>query len=99
MINYHGVKYSVPIQYVGKNITVIDDNTVIHLYYNKELIYSYKKNTKFKFNYKEDDYINILKNSSFNNQTENQINEFIKKNIYSLDGINIERNDKNDRRN
>lgn len=77
MINYHGIKYSVPIQYVGKNITVIDDNNVIHLYYNKELIYSYKKNTKFKFNYKEDDYINILKNSSFNNQTENQINEFM----------------------
>lgn len=99
MINYHGVKYSVPIQYVGKNITVIDDNNVIHLYYNKDLIYSYKKNTKFKFNYKEDDYINILKNSSFNNQTENQINEFIKKNIYSLDGINIERDDKDDRRN
>lgn len=99
MINYHGIKYSVPIQYVGKNITVIDDNNVIHLYYNKDLIYSYKKNTKFKFNYKEDDYINILKNSSFNNQTENQINEFIKRNIYSLDGINIERDDKNDRRN
>ena len=99
MINYQGIKYSVPIQYVGKSITVIDDNNVIHLYYNKNLIYSYKKNTKFKFNYKEDDYISILKNSSFNNQTENQINEFIKKNIYSIDGINIERDDNYDRRN
>lgn len=99
MINYQGIKYSVPIQYVGKSITVIDDNNVIHLYYNKNLIYSYKKNTKFKFNYKEDDYISILKNSSFNSQTENQINEFIKKNIYSIDGINIERDDNYDRRN
>ncbi len=99
MINYQGIKYSVPIQYVGKSITVIDDNNVIHLYYNKNLIYSYKKNTKFKFNYKEDDYISILKNSSFNSQTENQINEFIKKNIYSIDGINIERDENDDRRN
>ena len=99
MINYQGIKYSVPIQYVGKNITVIDENNVIHLYYNKDLIYSYRKNAKFKFNYKEDDYIDILKNSSFNTQTEEQINEFINKNIYSLDGINIEREEKNDRRN
>ena len=99
MINYQGIKYSVPIKYVGKNITVLDENNVIHLYYNKDLIYSYRKNTKFKFNYKEDDYIDILKNSSFNTQTENQINEFINKNIYSLDGINIEREKNNDRRN
>ena len=91
MINYHGIKYSVPIKYVGKNITVIDENNVIHLYYNKDLIYSYKKNTNFKFNYKENDYIDILKRSSFNTQTEEQINNFINKNIHSLDCINIER--------
>ena len=99
MINYQGIKYSVPIKYVGKNITVLDENNVIHLYYNKDLIYSYRKNTKFKFNYKENDYIDILKNSSFNTQTEEQINEFINKNIKSLDSINIEREEKNDRRN
>ena len=99
MINYQGIKYSVPIKYVGKNITVIDENNVIHLYYNKDLIYSYIKNTKFKYNYKENDYADILKNSSFNTQTEEQINEFINKNIHSLDGINIERDINNDRRN
>ena len=97
MINYQGIKYSVPIKYVGKNITVIDENNVIHLYYNKNFICSYRKNSKFKFNYKEEDYIDILKNSSFNKQTENQINEFINKNIHSLDGINIEREKNNDR--
>lgn len=94
MINYHGIKYSVPIQYVGKNITVIDENNVIHLYYNKDLIYSYKKNEKYKYNYKERDYIDILKNSSFNTKTEEEINKFINKNIYLLDGINIEREEK-----
>ena len=43
MITYHGIKYSVPISYVGKNITILDEDNVIHLYYNKNLIYSYKK--------------------------------------------------------
>ena len=91
MISYHGIKYSVPIQYVGKQLTVIDEDNVIHLYYNKELIYSYKKNTNFRYNYKEQDYIDILKRSSFNTKTEDEISEYIEKNLYSLDGIYIDR--------
>ena len=95
MISYHGIKYSVPIQYIGKPITVIDEDNAIHLYYNKELIYSYKKNTNFRYNYKEKDYIDILKHSSFNTKTEEEINEYIEKNLYSLDGIYIDKGDKN----
>lgn len=98
MISYQGIKYSVPLQYIGKSITVIDENNVIHLYYNKKMIYSYKKNTDYRYNYKEKDYIEILKNSSFDSKTEEEINEYIKKNLNSLDGINIEREDKDDRR-
>lgn len=95
MISYHGIKYSVPIQYVGKQLTVIDEDNVIHLYYNKELIYTYKKNSNFRYNYKEKDYIGILKHSSFNTKTEDEINEYIEKNLYSLDGIYIDKGDKN----
>ena len=91
MITYHGIKYSVPIQYIGKQITVLDKDNVIHLYYNKKLIYSYQKNKNYKYNYKEKDYIDILKNSSFNGKTEEEINECIEKNLYSLDGIYIEK--------
>ena len=90
MISYKGIKYSVPIQYVGKPITVINEDNVIHLYYNKFLICSYKKNTKYKYNYKKQDYIDILKHSSFDTKTDNEINEFINKNLNSLDGIYID---------
>ena len=96
MISYKGIKYSVPIQYVSKNIIVSEEDNVIHLYYNKNLICSYNKNTKCRYNYKEKDYIDILKHSSFNTKTDDEINEYIKKNLYSLDGINIERDDLND---
>ena len=99
MINYHGIKYSVPIKYVGKNISILEEDNVIHLYYNKNLICSYKKNSKYKYNYKKTDYLDILKNSSFETSTEKEIEDFISKNLYSLDGINIEREVKNDRRN
>ena len=67
--------------------------------YNKNLICSYKKNSKYKYNYKETDYLDILKNSSFETSTEKEIEDFISKNLYSLDGINIETEVKNDRRN
>lgn len=92
MITYQGIKYSVPIQYVGKQITVLDEDNVIHLYYNTKLIYSYNKSKKYKYNYKENDYVEILKNSSFDKKTNKEINEFINNNLKSMDLINIERN-------
>ena len=95
MITYKGIKYSVPIQYVGKQITVLDEDNVIHLYYNAKLIYSYNKNKKYKYNYKEKDYIDILKRSSFDYKTDQEIKEFIEHNLKSLDNIYIEKGEKN----
>ena len=97
MIKYNGIKYSVPIQYVSKQITVSEDDNFIYLYYNSKLINSYAKNTNCKYNYKENDYIDILKHSSFNNKTEQELNEYINKNLYSLDGVYIDKGEnKND---
>ena len=97
MIKYNGIKYSVQIQYVSKQITVSEDDNFIYLYYNSKLINSYVKNTNCKYNYKENDYIDILKHSSFNNKTEQELNEYINKNLYSLDGIYIDKGEnKND---
>ena len=96
MITYQGIKYSVPIQYIGKQITVLDENNVIHLYYNKNFIYSYNKNKKYKFNYKESDYIDILKHSSFDTKTDDEIRNYIDKNLYSLDRIYIDKGDENE---
>lgn len=93
MIKYHGIKYSVPIQYVGKDIIVSEEDNVIHLYYNKNLICTYQKNTNFKYNYKEEDYKDILKNSIFTNKNDIELQEYINKNLQSLDGIYIDKGD------
>lgn len=98
MISYQGIKYSVPIQYVGKELTVLEEDNVIHIYYSTDLIVSYKKNAKYRYNYKEKDYIDILKHSSFNNSTDEEIQKYINQNLKSLDGINIEKKEKNDDR-
>lgn len=50
-----------------------------------------EKDSNFKYNYKEKDYIDILKHSSFNSKTEDEINEFINVNLKSLDRINIDK--------
>ena len=91
MITYKGIKYSVPIHLVGKDITVLDEDNNIHLYYNSKCINTYQKNTTYKYNYKQDDYIDILKHSSFNDKTENELKEYIDKNLCSLDRINIDK--------
>ena len=96
MITYKGIKYSVPIQYIGKQITVLDEDETIHLYYNSKLIYSYNKSKKCRYNYKEQDYIDILKHSSFDYKTNNEIKEFIEHNLKSLDNIYIEKGEEND---
>ena len=96
MIKYHGIKYSVPIQFIGKDIIVSEEDNVIHLYYNKDFICTYQKNTNYKYNYKEKDYIDIVKHSVFKDKTDIELEEYINKNLNSLDGIYIYRSDKND---
>ena len=91
MITYQGIKYSVPIRYVDKYLSVLEDDEIISIYNITEFICSYKKNSNFRYNYKESDYINILKYSAFNEKTESEINDFINHNLSSLDGINIEK--------
>ena len=91
MITYKGIKYSVPIQYIGKQLTVIDMDNNIQIYYNSNLISLHRKNTGFGYNYNKNDYIEILKNSAFNTKTEEEINEYIDKNLHSLDGIYIDK--------
>ena len=47
-------------------------------------------------NYKEQDYIDILKHSSFDYKTEQEIKIFMEHNLKSLDNIYIEKGEKND---
>lgn len=51
---------------------------------------------KYKFNYKESDYIDILKHSSFDTKTDDEIRNYIDKNLYSLDRIYIDKGDENE---
>lgn len=94
MITYKGIKYSVPTEYVGKYISVNEDIECIHLYFNTKLIRSYKKDEKFRYNYKKSDYLDILEHSDISAYGKEKLIENINnQDLRSLNEINIEEDD------
>ena len=90
MIKYNGKKYSVPTSYVGKSLSVKEDDEFINIYYNTNFICSYDKNTAKRFNYKKSDYLDILQKSAYKDKTVEEIAQISLNNLSSLNDINIE---------
>lgn len=90
MVTYQGKKYSVPITYIGEELSIVDNDEFINIYYNINLICSYEKNISKRFNYKKDDYLDILKHSVYFDKTHEEIAEIALNNKKSLNEINIE---------
>ena len=96
MITYKSKKYSVPPYLIGKSVTVKEVDTSIYIYYNTDFICWYNTYESLRFNYKESHYKNILKQDAFKNATDDEIEEQERKNLNSMDNINIEKDDKNE---
>ena len=90
MIKYKGKKYSVPTCYVGKSLSVKEDDEFISIYYNTNFVCCYNKNTTKRFNYKKDDYLDILQKSAYTDKTIEEIAQISLNNLSSLNDINIE---------
>ena len=90
MIKYNGKKYSVPTDYVGKSLSVKEDDEFISIYYTTNFICSYEKSSSKRFNYKKQDYLDILKKSVYTNKSIDEIAQISLNNLNSLNDINIE---------
>lgn len=90
MIKYKGKKYSVPTQYVGKSLQLSEDDEFICIYFNTKCIRKYNQNTADDFNYKINDYVDILKHSGLSEQTQQKLLDNINNDLKSLNGIKIE---------
>lgn len=73
-----------------KNITVKECDSGIYIYYNTKFICSYNTCTNFRLNYKESHYKDILKQDTFKDDTEEELNAQIQRNLEFMDNINIE---------
>lgn len=86
MINYHGKKYSVPIEYIGKSVTVEETDISIQIYFNRDLIVCHDKSDK-KFNYKHEHIKEILLSDSLKGYSDEDVEYFIKEKLSTLDRL------------
>lgn len=87
MISYHGQKYSVPVKYISKRLTVKNIDNVLHIYYNLELISTHPVVENKKYNYHEEDVRDILKSDVYKNYDENKLNKKVKEILSMYDEV------------
>lgn len=81
MISYKSNLYSVPPEYMNKNLKIQVYDDQIHVYYNMKLVTIHRVSTK-KYNYQDDHYIEIAKRSlPFENS---KLEEIAKENLKKI---------------
>ncbi len=85
MIRYEGRKYSVPVRYIGKPVTVnITDNGHLEIYYTKEKIACHQI-TENKYHYQREHLNQILKSDVMKHRSDSDIDKFVKAKLSALD--------------
>ena len=85
LINYKGIQYSVPPKYINKTLKIKENDNKLYIYNNTELIAMHDVSNK-SINYKEQHYIECLKNS-MPNKTEEELQQLAKKNLELFDNL------------
>ena len=82
-VQYKLKKYSVPMKYVGKSVTIIEEDDHISIYYNNKFVNSHKLSDQY-INYNEEDYSEIIRKTL---QNSDNIDEFCKNNLKLFDDL------------
>lgn len=88
MVNFRKCKYSVPVRYIGCEVelTIDDESQMLYIYYKGEEIKSHPLSEK-RFNYKEDDYFDILKSDLMADKDDEYILDYIKGTLGEYDNL------------
>ena len=88
MVNFRKCKYSVDSKYIGEQVTleVSDDEKHVQIYYNRKLIRSHEITTQ-QYNYNYEDTKAILRSDLMNGRNEDDIEQFISKNLSAYDQV------------
>ena len=86
MISYKGNKYSVPVKYIGFDLSIIEKDNYLYIYDNTNLVrcHEFSKNS---FNYHKDDVRDILASDLLRNSPEEKIEAFIADNLSQYDNL------------
>lgn len=83
LISYQGKRYSVPPNYIGKYVTLVQEGTQLLIYYNNILIAKHIISTKT-ISYREEDY---REGAKYSFSDEDALNEAVKRNIKFYDDM------------
>ncbi len=86
LITYEGNKYSLPPYYIGKEVEIHDKGAEFDVIYEGHYVTHWIK-TKKKYNYSEDDYINIMKSGSLKELDDDEIEEIARRNLKIYDEL------------
>lgn len=86
MIVYNRSKYSLPIKYIGKTVSITINNDILQIYYNSTLIKSHRVSKNY-LNYHKEDMIEILKSDALKGYKDDDIERFINQNMNIYDKI------------
>ena len=84
MIKFEGRKYSVPTRYIGKRLTAKKEDGYLYIYYIGEQIICHPITSKM-YNYTRETAFDILKSDAMKNRTAEEIEEFVERNLFSMD--------------
>lgn len=83
LITYQGCKYSVPMQYINKYVTINAINDTLHVYFNTDLIALHSLSTK-RINYQKEHYLELLGSTM---KYADDIEDFAASNLSQLDDL------------
>lgn len=86
MVSFKKNKYSLSPKYIGKVVTLEENNGKLNIYLNKAKIAEHTISNKL-YNYSESDYIEILKSDAFKFKDPEEIEKFAKKQMAIYDNI------------
>lgn len=83
LVNYKGRKYSVPPEYIGKDVLLKQIQNELYIYFNTELVRIHQISNKI-FNYEPDDYRTLMAQSI---KDDNDLERIISENLNALDNF------------
>lgn len=85
LVTYHGIKYSVPKEYINKIVQIEADDKLLHIYYSGFLIALHEISTNL-INYSKEHYVDVLK-TTIKNKPDFDFEKMALENLERLKGI------------
>lgn len=86
MVQHKNKKYSVPINYIGQNVLLEEDEGYLTIYHNGTIIREHLISER-RLNYEREDYVQILQSDVFKHLKDDELEHFVDENLKAYDEL------------